>query len=63
MKITYIYPPLFKPFYPMATRIITENLLRNKNLEVTFSDIPVTTYASNTADRLYDDIMSKVERD
>jgi len=60
MKITYIYPPLFKPFYPMATRIITENLLRNKNLVVTFSDIPVTTYASNTADRLYDDIMSKV---
>jgi len=44
----------------MATRIITENLLRNKNLEVTFSDIPVTTYASNTADRLYDDIMSNV---
>lgn len=44
----------------MATRIITENLLRNKNLVVTFSDIPVTTYASNTADRLYDDIMSKV---
>jgi len=44
----------------MATRIITENLLRNKNLEVDFSDIPVTTYASNTADRLYDEIMSKV---
>ena len=44
----------------MATRIITENLLRNKNLDVTFSDIPVTTYASNTADRLYDDIMSNV---
>ena len=60
MKITYIYPPLFKPFYPMATRIITENLLRNKNLEVDFSDTPVTTYASNTADRLYDEIMSKV---
>ena len=60
MKITYIYPPLFKPFYPMATRIITENLLRNKNLEVTFSDMPVTTYASNTADRLYDEIMANV---
>ena len=61
MKVTYIYPPLFKPFYPMATRIITENLLRNKNLEVDFSDIPVTTYASKTADRLYDKIMSKVD--
>ena len=60
MKITYIYPPLFKPFYPMATRIITENLLRNKNLEVTFSDIPMTTYASKTANRLYDGIMSNV---
>jgi len=44
----------------MATRIITENLLRNKNLEVDFSDIPVTTYASNTADRLYDEIISNV---
>jgi len=44
----------------MATRIITENLLRNKNLDVTFSDIPVTTYASSTADRLYDEIMSNV---
>ncbi len=44
----------------MATRIITENLLRNKNLEVDFSDIPVATYVSNTADRLYDEIMSNV---
>jgi len=44
----------------MATRIITENLLRNKNLEVDFSDIPVTTYASNRADHLYDEIMSNV---
>ena len=60
MKITYIYPPLFKPFYPMATRVITENLSRNKNLEVNFSNMPVTTYASNTAERLYDDIMSNV---
>ncbi|MBL7171486.1 MAG: hypothetical protein ISS68_01460, partial [Desulfobacteraceae bacterium] len=60
VKVTYIYPPLFKPFYPMATRIITENLARNKNFEVDFSDIPVTTCTSNTADRLYDEIMSKV---
>ncbi len=44
----------------MATRIITENLSRNKNLEVTFGDMPVTTYASNTADHLYDEIMSNV---
>ena len=40
MKIAYVYPPLFKPFYPMATRIMTENLLRNKNFEVQFSRIP-----------------------
>jgi len=59
MKVTYIYPPLFKPFYPMATRIITENLLRNKDIEVDFSDIPVTTYVSGTADRIYHEIMKK----
>jgi hypothetical protein len=57
MKVTYIYPPLFKPFYPMATRIITENLLRDKNLAVDFSDIPVTTYQSGVDKHLYDAIM------
>ena len=59
MKIAYVYPPLFKPFYPMATRIMTENLLRNKNLDVQFSDIPVKTYGSNRDNKLYDTIMEK----
>jgi len=59
MKVAYVYPPLFKPFYPMATRIMTENLLRNKNLEVQFSHIPVETYASNRDKVLYDGIMEK----
>jgi len=59
MKVAYVYPPLFKPFYPMATRIMTENLLRNKNLEVQFSHIPVKTYASGRDKALYDGIMEK----
>lgn len=59
MRITYIYPPLFKGFYPMATRMITENLLRDKNLEVEFSDIPVKTYASNVPEKIYDQIMAR----
>ncbi len=59
MKVAYVYPPLFKPFYPMATRIMTENLLRNKNFEVQFSRIPVMTYASNRDTVLYDEIMEK----
>jgi hypothetical protein len=59
MKVAYVYPPLFKPFYPMATRIMTENLLRNKNLDVQFSHIPVKTYASNKDTALYDGIMEK----
>ena len=59
MKVAYVYPPLFKPFYPMATRIMTENLLRNKNLCVQFSHIPVETYDSNEDKVLYDGIMEK----
>jgi len=59
MKITYIYPPLFKGFYPMATRMITENLLRDKNLSVDFSDIPIRTYASNIHQEIFDRIISK----
>ena len=59
MKVAYVYPPLFKPFYPMATRIMTENLLRNKNFEVQFSRIPVMTYGSNRDTVLYDEIMEK----
>ena len=59
MKVAYVYPPLFKPFYPMATRIMTENLLRNKNFEVQFSHIPVKTYASNKDKQLYDGILEK----
>ncbi|MDZ7697440.1 MAG: hypothetical protein U5R49_11135 [Deltaproteobacteria bacterium] len=59
MKVSYIYPPLFKPFYPMATRILTENLLRNPNLKVDFSAIPVTTYQSGKDQELYDAILSK----
>ena len=59
MNVAYVYPPLFKPFYPMATRIMTENLLRNKNLCVQFSHIPVETYDSNKDKVLYDGIMEK----
>lgn len=62
MELTYIYPPLFKPFYPMATRIITENLLRNPALRVSFSEIPVKTYRSGTAERVYREIMAGAEK-
>ncbi len=58
-KVAYVYPPLFKPFYPMATRIMTENLLRNANFEVEFSRIPVKTYGSGRDKVLYDGIMEK----
>ena len=44
MKLTYIYPPLFTPCYPIATRMITGNLRRNEKLDVTFSQIPVRAY-------------------
>jgi hypothetical protein len=57
VKITYIYPPLFNSFYPIATRMITENLLRDDRLEVAFSDIPVTTYQSGVHKRLYESLM------
>ncbi|MFP3910993.1 MAG: hypothetical protein ACLFUT_02850 [Desulfobacteraceae bacterium] len=59
MKVSYIYPPLFKPFYPMATRILTENLLRNPSLQVDFSAIPVTTYQSGKDQELYEAILSE----
>jgi len=59
IKVAYVYPPLFKPFYPMATRIMTENLLRNQNLDVHFSHIPVKTYASGKDEALYDGFMEK----
>jgi len=59
MDVTYIYPPLFKPFYPMATRIITENLLRAENLNVTFSDMPVRPFASRVDTDLYAQILAK----
>lgn len=59
MKVTYIYPPLFKPFYPMATRIITENLLRNDKLDVAFSDMPVRPFDSHIDTDLYDEILSR----
>jgi len=61
MDVTYIYPPLFKPFYPMATRIITENLLRNRRLNVTFSDMPVRPFASHIDTDLYSRILSKAQ--
>jgi len=61
MDVAYIYPPLFKPFYPMATRMITENLLRNKRLNVKFSEIPVKTYPTRIQDRIYDDIMRNAD--
>ena len=59
MDVTYIYPPLFKPFYPMATRIITENLLRDEKLNVAFSDMPVRTFGSHLDTDLYARILSK----
>lgn len=43
----------------MATRMITENLLRDKNLSVDFSDIPIRTYASNIHQEIFDRIISK----
>lgn len=61
MDVTYIYPPLFKPFYPMATRIITENLLRNGKLNVTFSDTPVRPFDSHIDTDLYARILSRAE--
>jgi len=61
MDVTYIYPPLFKPFYPMATRIITENLLRNEKLHVTFSDMPVRPFDSHIDTDLYARILSTAE--
>jgi len=57
MKITYIYPPLSESFYPLATRMITENLLRDERLEVEFSDIPVKTFSEDIYNPLYDDII------
>ncbi len=56
MDVAYVYPPLFNAFYPMATRIMTENLLRNENLRVEFSDIPVRTFTSNVHKKIYDSI-------
>ncbi|MBW1782808.1 MAG: hypothetical protein JRL30_18965 [Deltaproteobacteria bacterium] len=61
MNVTYIYPPLFKPFYPMATRVITENLLRNEKLDVIFSDMPVRSFDSHIDTDLYARILSKAE--
>ncbi len=61
MKVTYIYPPLFKPFFPMATRIITENLLRSEKLEVVFSDMPVRPFDSHIDTDLYARILSQAE--
>jgi len=61
MDVTYIYPPLFKPFYPMATRIITENLLRNEKLHVFFSDMPVRPFDSHIDTDLYAQILKKAE--
>jgi hypothetical protein len=60
MDIVYVYPPLFKPFYPMATRIITENMLRDGHLNVRFSEIPIRTYLSKIHRELYDKIMKRV---
>jgi len=59
MKLTYIYPPLFTPYYPIATRMITGNLRRNEKLDVTFSKIPVKAYKSETYKTVYDRIISQ----
>lgn len=62
MKLAYVYPPLFKPFFPMATRILTENLLRNPRLEPDFSRIPAATIGSRAPEELYDRIMARGRR-
>ncbi len=59
MKLTYIYPPLFTPYYPIATRMITGNLQRNEKLDPTFSAIPVRAYKSETYKTEYDRIVSR----
>ena len=59
MKLTYIYPPLFTPYYPIATRMITGNLQRNEKIDPTFSHIPVRAYKSETYKADYDRIVSK----
>jgi hypothetical protein len=61
MKVTYIYPPLFKPFYPIATRVLTESLLQSKNLDVRFSDLPTRMLHSGTHRKLYGDILSRLD--
>jgi hypothetical protein len=42
----------------MATRIITENLVRNERLEVAFSDMPVRPFSSNIDKDLYKKILA-----
>jgi hypothetical protein len=59
MKVTYVYPPLFSPYYPMATRMFTGNLRQNEKLEATFSRIPVKTYESGVYEALFDRILSE----
>ena len=59
MKLTYIYPPLFTPYYPIATRMITGNLQRNDKIDPSFSEIPVRAYKSGTYKTEYDRIVSK----
>ena len=59
VKLTYIYPPLFTPYYPIATRMITGNLRRNEKLDVTFSKIPVRAYKSGSYKTVYDRVVSK----
>jgi len=59
MKLTYIYPPLFTPYYPIATRMITGNLQRNEKIDPTFSEIPVRAYKSETYKPEYERIVSK----
>ncbi len=59
MKLTYIYPPLFTPYYPIATRMITGNLKRNEKIDPSFSEIPVKAYKSETYKAEYNRIVSK----
>ena len=59
MKVTYIYPPLFSPYYPMATRMITGNLQRNEKIDAEFSRIPVKAYESGIHKKVYDQIISE----
>jgi len=62
MKVRYIYPPLFKPFYPLATRVMTENLLKDTRLEPHFSSLPLRVLRSETPQGPMEELLCKASR-